>query len=125
MAPRKNTTKNTTATSSTSSHVSFLARGTEGENVERIICTPKYITLDELRKPATVTDRLRRDYQDLKVYDRKSMKGGIQRILKFPDVIKAVNEYWNSPSINSNKSADSNDEDDSLVSVEKLNENMN
>ena len=72
--------------------------------------------MDELKKPAVVTDRLRRDYEDLKIYDRLSMKGGVRTILRMDEVAQTVNAYWNTDSNNSNNSADSNDED-SLVSV--------
>ena len=114
MAPHKTLPK--INTSASNSNVSFSARGPEGVNVEHIICTPKYVTMDELKKPAVVTDRLRRDYEDLKIYDRLSMKGGVRTILRMDDVAQTVHAYWNTDSNNSNNSADSNDED-SLVSV--------
>ena len=74
--------------------LSFSSKGREGESVEKIVCTPRYITVEELRKPAVVTDRLRRDYDDLRQFDRVSMKAGIRKILTTSEVVKAVNAYW-------------------------------
>ena len=116
MAPHKGT-----RSTPTSSNVSFRAKGPEGENVERIICTPRYISIPELKKPAVVTDRLRRDYGDLKTFDRISMKCGVRKILTSDEVVNAVNAYW-SDGYNPNASTSTsyaNNEDDSLVSIEK------
>ena len=113
MAPHKNRKSSTV---SSNNNVSFSTKTYEGESIEKIICTPKYITVQELTKPAVVTDRLRRDYQDLKSFDRISMKSGVRKILGTVDVVKAVNDYWgdgNSP--DSSSLLNSND-DDSLVS---------
>ena len=41
-----------------------------------------------------VTDRLRRDYENLKQYNRISMKAGVRKILTTTHVIEAVNSYW-------------------------------
>ena len=62
-----------------------------------------------------VTDRLRRDCQDLKVFDRVLMKAGVRKILSTIDVIKAVNEYWGGTNAATSSSFLHND-DDSLVS---------
>ena len=91
MAPSKNTRTNV---SQKRQNLSFCTKGREGENVEKIVCTPKYITVQELKKPAVVTNRLRRDYDDLKLYDRVSMKAGVRKILTTAHVIQAVNTYW-------------------------------
>ena len=61
-----------------------------------------------------ITDRLRRDYQDLKVFDRVSMKADVRKILSTMDVIKAVNEYWGGANAATSSSFLHND-DDSLV----------
>ena len=114
MAPHKSTRSTSFGSSN---NVSFSSRGKEAENVESIVCTPKYITLCELRKPAVVTDRLRRDYQDLKSFDRVSMKAGVRKILNTSEVIKAVNSYWNGGLDNMSNAVQSNNDDDSLVST--------
>ena len=114
MAPHKGTR----LASSNTKSVSFHARGAEGENVERIICTPRYITLQELRKPAVVTDRLRRDYADLAVFDRTSMKCGVRKILTTTQVVNAVNAYWGEEQSPKNAATGfTANEDDSLVSM--------
>ena len=112
MAPHKST--RFTAVSS-SQNVSFLSKGKEGENVEQIICTPKYITVQELRKTTVVTDRLHRDYQDLKSFDRVLVKCGVRKILTTIDVIQAVNNYW-SGGISDGGTLSINNDNDSLVS---------
>ena len=117
MAPHKNT--RVTDVSSSNSNVSFLQGGTEGDNVEHIICTPKYITVQELRKPAVVTDRLHRDYEDLKCYGRISMKGGVRKILTMDEVIQALNAYWGDGT-SPNATAAINNDDDSLVSIVRM-----
>ena len=89
----------------------FSTKGTEGENVKKIITTPKYITIPELRKPAQVTDRLRRDYDDLVQFERSSMKNGVRKILNSSNVIKAIYDYWGKP-----VTSPSSDSDDDLVS---------
>ena len=76
MAPHKGTRSAVVGSS-----VSFHSRGVEGENVEKIICTPRYISVQELWKPAVVTGRLCRDYEYLKSFDRISMKCGVRKIL--------------------------------------------
>ena len=76
MAPHKGTRSTVLGKS-----VSFHARSVEGGNVEQIIYTPRYISVQELRKPAVVTDRLRRDYEDLKSFDWILMKCGVRKIL--------------------------------------------
>ena len=119
MAPFK-TTRATNAANSSNSNVSFSPRGTEGENVERIMCTPKYFTVQELRKPVVVTDRLRRDYDDLRCYDRLSMKNGVRKILQIDDVIEAVNAYWSDGTSPHATNAFNNDDDSSLVSIVAL-----
>ena len=111
MAPHKTRS----ATVSTSNNVSFSTKGQEATNVENIICTPRYITVQELRKPAVVTDRLRRDYHDLKSFDRISMKCGVRKILSSSETIQAVNAYWNDEFSPLNVTP-SNNNDDSLVS---------
>ena len=95
--------------------VSFSSKGEEATNVQNIICTPRYITVPELRKPAVVTDRLRRDYHDLNSFDRVSMKCVVRKILSSSAVIQIVNAYWSDDCIPLSASTNSND-DDSLVS---------
>ena len=119
MAPYK-TTRATNVASSGNRNVSFSPRGNEGENVERIISTPKYVTVQELRKPAVVTDWLRRDYDDLRCYDRLSMKNGVRKILQIDDVIQAVNAYWSDGTSPNATTAINNDDDSSLVSIVAL-----
>ena len=119
MAPYK-TTRVTSVASSGNRNVSFSATKNEGENVKRIICTPKYITVQELKKPAVVTDRLRRDYDDLRCYDRLSMKNGVRKILQIDDVIEAVNAYWSDGTSPHATNAFNNDDDSSLVSIVAL-----
>ena len=89
----------------------FASKGPEGENVQKILLTPKYITLPELKKPAAVTDRLRRDYVDLMDYNRNSMKNGVRKILNSSSVIKAIYDYWGKT-----VTSPSSDSDDDLVS---------
>ena len=113
MAPHKNRKSSTV---SSNNNVSFSTKTYEGESIEKIICTPKYITVQELTKPAVVTDRLRRDYQDLKSFDRISMKSGVRKILKSVDVIKAVNDYWGDGNSPDSSSLLNDNDDDSLVS---------
>ena len=122
MAPHKNT--RVTDVSSSNSNVSFLQGGTEGDNVEHIICTLKYITVQELRKPAVVTDRLHRDYEDLKCYGRISMKGGVRKILTMDEVIQALNAYWGDGT-SPNATAAINNDDDSLVSIVRMKKTHN
>ena len=90
MAPHKSTRS---VSVSSNANVSFSTKSYEGGNVEKIICTPKYITVQELKKSDVVTDRLRRDYHDLKVFGCVLMKAGVRKILSTMDVIQAVNEY--------------------------------
>ena len=113
MAPHKNKRSSTV---SSNTNVSFSTKTYEGESVEKIICTPKYITVQELKKPAVVTDRLRRDYQDLKSFDRISMKSGVRKILGTVDVVKAVNDYWCDGNYPDSSSLLNSNDDDSLVS---------
>ena len=89
----------------------------EGKRVEKIICTPKYIKVHELKKPAVVTDRLRRDFDDLKGFDWVSMKCGVRRLLNAAEVIQAVSAYCNVGS-SSNETATFNNDDGSLVSYD-------
>ena len=117
MAPYKTTRSNNVPNSN--SKVSFLSKGTEGENVEKIICTPKYISVAELKKPAVVTDRLRRDYADLKSFDRISMKCGVRKILNLRQVVDSVNNYQQDEDAVAQipgSTAFSHDNGDSLVS---------
>ena len=116
MAPYK-TTRLTNVASSGNRNVSFSAKKNEGQNVERIICTPKYVTVHELKKPAVVTDRLRRDYDDLRCYDRLSMKNGVRKILQIDDVVQAVNAYWSDGTSPNASNTFNNDDDSSLVSI--------
>ena len=119
MAPFK-TTRSSNNVPNSNSKVSFLSKGTEGENVEKIICTPKYISVAELKKPAVVTDRLRRDYADLKNFDRISMKCGVRKILNLRQVVDAVNHYQNDEDAVAQipgATAFNHDNDDSLVST--------
>ena len=113
MAPHKSTRSTPVASSNI---VSFSSKGKEGQNVENIICTPKYITVQELRKPAVVTDRLRRDYFDLQSFDRISMKCGVRKIMGHAYVIQAVNTYWSDECSDFNASSSNNNDDDTLVS---------
>ena len=113
MAPHKSTRSTLV---NNNNIVSFSSKKIEGQNVETIICTPKYITVEELKKPAVVTDRLRRDYLDLKCYDRISMKAGVRKILGLSEVIQAVNAYC-SAEFNDLNAASNNNDDDSLVST--------
>ena len=116
MAPHKGT-----RSTPVSSNVSFHAKGVEGDNVERVICTSRYISIPEVRKPAVVIDRLRRDYGDLKTFDRISMKCGVRKILTSDEVVNAVNAYWSDECTpNTSTTSYANNEDDSLVSIEKV-----
>ena len=112
MAPHKSTRSTLV---NNNNIVSFSTKNIEGKNVAIIICTPKYITVEELKKPAVVTDRLRRDYHDLKSFDRISMKCQVRKILSSSETIQAVNAYWNDEFSQLNVTPSNND-DDSLVS---------
>ena len=74
---------------------SFSATAEEGKAVKIFLTdTPQYITVPELRTPAKVVDKLRRDFGNLKEFNRNSMKIGIRKILNQKDVVQSVNQFW-------------------------------
>ena len=104
---------------------SFNYKGPEGGKVRHIlISTSKYISVDELRKPAQVTDRLRLDNADLMAFDRNSMKNAVRRFLLTREVEEAVRTFWNdhtssvtaTGAVNGNNMHNSNS-DDEIVCV--------
>ena len=75
---------------------SFKVKGPEGQTVKRILLErPRYITTKELRKPAAVTDKIRRDFPDLQSFCRNSMKVGVRKLLVSQEVHVAVQKHWN------------------------------
>jgi hypothetical protein len=74
---------------------SFAVLGEEGKAVKKILLdTHRYITVHELRTPAKVVDKLRRDFDDLGEYNRNSMKLGVRKILNSQEVVSAINGQW-------------------------------
>jgi hypothetical protein len=74
---------------------SFSVSGDEGKAVKKILCQKaKYISVLELRTPAKVVDKLRRDFADLNEFNRNSMKLGIRKILNSQEVVQCVNQFW-------------------------------
>ena len=90
---------------------SFAVTGHEGASVKRILKdSAKYITVHELRTPAKVVDKLRRDFADLGLFNRNSMKLGVRKILQLQEVVTAVNGHWG------NSVEASDPDDDHIVS---------
>lgn len=75
----------------------FSAKSDHGQAVLELIKTrPKYVTVSELRKPAQVVDKLRRDFPEYLEYDRNSMKTTVRKFLLSLEVETAVKKFWNS-----------------------------
>ena len=73
----------------------FSSSGEEGMAVKKILTESKqYITVQELRTPAKVVDKLRRDFANLKEFNRNSMKIGVRKILQHQEVVQKVNQFW-------------------------------
>ena len=73
----------------------FSSSGEEGKAVKKILTEHKqYITVHELRTPAKVVDKLRRDFANLKEFNRNSMKIGIRKLLQQQEVVQKVNQFW-------------------------------
>ena len=104
-------------------NLGLLSKGKEGDNMEKINCMPRYIKVHKLKKPGVVTDRLHRDYEDLRSFDWILMKCGVRKILTLANVVQAVNAYWNGIS-SSNEGASVKNDDDSLVSYKKYERKM-
>ena len=100
----------------------FKAKGKEGTTVKNIVMgKPKYITIGELRKPANVTDKLRRDYMDFKSYDRDSMRTNVRNILNQKEVRHAVAKFWGTLDGTEDSVGDSSD-DEKIVSENNEND---
>ena len=88
-------TRNTKKPRTSEAGRSFSVTGHEGASVTRILKdSAKYITVQELRTPAKVVDKLRRDFNDLGVFNRSSMKLGVRKILQLQEIVAAVNGHW-------------------------------
>ena len=73
----------------------FSSSGEEAMAVKKILTEHKqYITVQELRTPAKVVDKLRRDFANLKEFNRNSMKIGVRKILQHQEVVQKVNQFW-------------------------------
>ena len=73
----------------------FSSTGDEAKAVKKILTESKqYITVQELRTPAKVVDKLRRDFANLKEFNRNSMKIGVRKILQHQEVVQKVNQFW-------------------------------
>ena len=93
---------------------SFSVQGQEGTAVKKILKdSSKYITVHELRTPAKVVDKLRRDFADLTQYNRSSMKLGVRKILNLQEVVVAVNGHWGADV----EASDPNHDEDNIVST--------
>ena len=90
----------------------FKVKSPGGDSVKNILMgRPKYISLDELCKPAQVTDRLRRDFSDLKQYDRNSMKNAVRKMLQTNEIKGAVIQFWDGDGTNGLEGGDEASED--------------
>ena len=73
----------------------FSSTGDEAKAVKKILTENKqYITVQELRTPAKVVDKLRRDFANLKEFNRNSMKLAVRKILQHVEVVQKVNQFW-------------------------------
>ena len=82
---------------------------------ERLVAKPNryFNTAKCLKKPAEVTDKLRKAHGRLVAYNRDSMKGGIARILKEDNIREAVVRFFE----NGGGMNDDANEDEDAVSV--------
>ena len=88
-------TRGSNKTKKTEEGRSFSVQGDEGKAVKFFLAeTKQYITVHELRTPAKVVDKLRRDFLDLSGYNRASMKMGVRKILNLQEVVVSVNAHW-------------------------------
>ena len=90
-------TRNNNRQSDNAALLSFRTTGNDGKFVrERLVAEPNRFFNDPkcLKKPAEVTDKLRRAFARLCVYNRDSMKGGVARLIKEDEVREAVVAYF-------------------------------
>jgi hypothetical protein len=78
--------------------------------VDTFLSRPRYVSVQELRSPARVTDRLRKDNPRFLSYDRSSMKNYVRKVLISKDVQNAVQKHWEENEDHGNES------DEGLVS---------
>ena len=94
---------------STLSEMGVFVREKLMESPQRFICDRNHI-----KKPSDVTKKLIMAYDKLSAYDFGSLKGGVMRILRDPQVLKQVNSHFDKNETDT--LLDSDDDDDDLVS---------
>ena len=100
--------------------LSFRTTTKDGKFVrERLVSEPlRYFTTAKcLRKPAEVTDKLRRAHGRLLAYSRDSMKGGVGRIIKEDEVREFVVKFFRDQGTGEGGNEDDNDDEDDVVSM--------
>ena len=100
--------------------LSFCTTHKDGKFVrERLVIEPnRYFTTAKcLRKPAEVTDKLRRAHRRLLAYNRDSMKGGVGRLLKEDEVREFVVKFFWDQGTGEGGNEDDNDDEDDVVSM--------
>ena len=111
-------TRNNRNNSNEEELLSFRTTNPDGKFVrERLVGEPlRYFTTAKcLRKPAEVTDKLRKAHGRLAVYNRDYMKGGVARLLKEDEVREPVVRFFESQGANG--TFDGSDNEDELVSL--------
>ena len=76
---------------------SFTTTSSDAMSIRDVIMKTPYKFLPDisyLNKAASVTDKLRKAYKSLTLYDRNSMKGGIRRILMEDQIRLRVETYF-------------------------------
>ena len=95
----------------------FKVKGQEGATVKNIFMgKPKYVTMAELKRPAMVTDKLRRDYLDFNSFDRDSMRQNVRNILNQKEVKTAVAGFWGATLPSTEDTVDDSSDDEKIVS---------
>ena len=86
---------------------------------EKLVSKPNcyFTTAKCLRKPAEVTDKLRRAHGRLVAYNRDSMKGGVGRLLKEDEVREIVVRFFENQGTGGGGNEDNNDNEDDVVSM--------
>ena len=99
--------------------LSFRTTHKDGKFVrEKLVSEPNryFTTVKCLRKPAEVTDKLRRAHGRLLAYNRDSMKGGVGRLLKEDEVREIVVRFFENTGTGGGGNEDDNEDEDDIVS---------
>ena len=89
------------------------------KNKQHLISNPQYLSVEELNRPAPVTDRLRRNFPEMLAFDRNSMKAVVRKLLISKEIRDKVHNHWSSAAPGAPDSIGGNSDDDQVVSTVK------